>query len=536
MQGFTCLLSARTIEIIYYTHVGPLCGAILLSVYLLIKTKKSIQSQAFFYFIISFCAWLVLDLVAWLPANYYIVSLVWSFFDYINVIFFLLGLYFFVVFVKKRDIHWGWKLFGFILTIPALQRMLTSNSIHEFDLTVCESINDTFLVTYKNWIEVIVILSILFITVYTRSKNKDKLFQNQITITAAGLLLFFITFAATDYVGANLSFYEIGLYGLFILPIFLGLIVYAIVKYNAFNVDILKAQVLIIALILLVCSQFFFMQSTISRIINLVTFLLVIIFGKYLIKEVKKDIENRRQLQFAYNHFKELEEIKSRFISFGNHQILNPLTIIKGYVSMLQEEHYGTLTNRLSEVFGNIKQTTDRLETNIRSYFDLPKFTYHKVKYDFSKIDVVEMIADIVDMYKRVLRNEVDVSFVNKLERDDLLIPADENSLREAFSNIIENCLKYTKASSISVDADSDESNIVIRVICVGDRRFPKVVPNIFKDMKHVKVVSYKQEIIGSDLGLYVAKEIIELHSGDMHVDYNEDNNVTTFKISLPLI
>lgn len=536
MQEFTCLLNTKTTEIVYYTHVAPLCGVIFLSIYLLIKTNKSILSRSFFYFVISFCAWLILDLVAWLPFDYKTISFAWSLFDYLNVVFFLFGMYFFIVFIREREIRWQWRLFGVLLTLFPLYRIISGYSIQYFNQQACEALSDPLIYVYKIGIEILVIVGIIYLLLSGISSRTKAENHRQVIIVATSLLIFFITFGITDYLSVQSEIYEIGLYGLFILPIFLGLIVYAIVAHKAFSVEMIKAQVLIISLTFLVCSQFFFMQSAISRVISSVTFLIVIIFGKYLIVEVKKDIENQRQLQFAYNHFKELEGIKSQFISFGTHQILNPLTVIKGYVSMLQEENYGTFTNKVTEVFSNIKQTTDRLETNIRSYFDLPKFTYHKVAYDFSEAKVVEMITIITSMYKRALRNEVDVFFENKSERSDLLILADETSLREAFSNIIENCLKYTKASSISVDLTTHEGCIVVKVVCIGERRFPKIVPDILKEIKNDDKISYNHQIISSDLGLYIAKEIIELHKGNLDINYSKDDCITNFKIHLPLL
>jgi len=234
--------------------------------------------------------------VAWTIPNYNIIHSFWSFFDYTNIIFFIFGLYFFVVFVKQRDIDWRWKIFGFATTLPVLYLILAGKSVMYFDQTVCESINNDLLSVYKNFIEGFVVLGILFFTGKTILVEKDRNIRNRIISVSLGLLLFFITFAGADYLSVKTGIYEIGLYGLFIMPIFLGLIVYAIVKYKAFNVGVLAAQALVVTLALLVGTQFFFIQSTTNFILNCITFILAIVFGYFLVRGIKRDGESRIQL------------------------------------------------------------------------------------------------------------------------------------------------------------------------------------------------------------------------------------------------
>ena len=101
--------------------------------------------------------WLVLDLVAWLPFDYRIISFAWSLFDYLNVVFFLFGLYFFIVFINKRDIHWKWRLFGILLTIFPLYSIFSGNSIQLFNQQACEAFNNPLVDMYKTYIEIFVI-------------------------------------------------------------------------------------------------------------------------------------------------------------------------------------------------------------------------------------------------------------------------------------------------------------------------------------------------------------------------------------------
>ena len=120
--------------------------------------------------------------------------------------------------------------------------MITGTSIHEFNQAVCESSNDAFLNTYKITVEALVILFIVFFGIRGFIKEKETSARKGILSISSAVLLFFVIFALTDYLSVSSDYYEYGLYGLFVLPVFLALVVYSITAFKAFNVRLVGAQ------------------------------------------------------------------------------------------------------------------------------------------------------------------------------------------------------------------------------------------------------------------------------------------------------
>jgi MFS family permease len=122
---------------------------------------------------------------------------------------------------------------------------------------------------------------------------------------AFGSLLFILSFSGANIAGSiasvmnpdNPDNWKIIQYGLFGMPIFVAFLSYLIVKYRAFNVKLLAAQALVIGLIVLIGSQFFFIKTSINFVLTGITFFLSIGFGTILITSIKKDFERKEELQ-----------------------------------------------------------------------------------------------------------------------------------------------------------------------------------------------------------------------------------------------
>lgn len=532
--------------IAFYTHLLPFIVSSFLGIYLLIKTRYSLLSKIFFVFVTAINVWLIADLVAWTQQDYHLIQFFWSLFDYANIIFFLFGLYFLIVLAQKKDISVMWKILGFILTLPAFYLLITGTSVGEFDQAVCESYNSELLNNYKNYIESFVALAILFIMGKTIIRERDRSARNQILIVGSAILLFFATFAGTDYVSVQTGVYEIGLYGLFTLPIFLGLIVYSIVKYRAFNVGVLGAQALVLTLIVLIGAQFFFIQNTTNAALNSITFLLSTVFGYYLVKGVKRDLQARQQLEklavdlqrsntqleHANIRLKELDEQKTEFISLATHQLRGPLGSIKGYASMALEGDYGQLTEGTAKAFDTISKSAHSLIVVVNDYLDVSRIEQGRMKFDFSDFDMKDLITTVHNEFIPVFKAK-GLEYTFDVKPDETYrVHADMGKIKQVISNLVDNCIKYTPSGSIHLSLEKKGENVLFAIKDTGVGIKPEVMPNLFAKFSRAPDAS-KTNILGTGLGLYVARKVMEAHQGRVWAESEGEGKGSQFYVEL---
>ncbi len=159
----TCLEGGKDYHsIAFYTHLIPLLITLVVSGFVIVKSKFSFLSKIFTLFTISFCFWLLGDVVLWTASDYDLIMSVWAPLDYLNILFFLFGAYFFIVLVKEKDISVKQKIFLFLFSIPGWWLSITNEAITIFNQPVCEATGSDFLAKYKLFLEVLIIGFILF--------------------------------------------------------------------------------------------------------------------------------------------------------------------------------------------------------------------------------------------------------------------------------------------------------------------------------------------------------------------------------------
>ena len=158
----TCFLTrGDSGTIAYYSHLIPIVFSLALALLVLIKSKKNIFAKIFFAFAASFSLWLAGDLVLWTQNNYFLQYASWAPLDYIEIVFYIIGLYFIMVLAGKKDIPIYQKIILFVFSLPPFFITVLNKSVAGFNYPVCEVFNNNFLGNYKLILEVIILIVIL---------------------------------------------------------------------------------------------------------------------------------------------------------------------------------------------------------------------------------------------------------------------------------------------------------------------------------------------------------------------------------------
>lgn len=228
---------------------------------------------------------------------------------------------------------------------------------------------------------------------------------------------------------------------------------------------------------------------------------------------------------------RENEQKKDELIVYLAHDIKTPLTSMIGYLSILNE--MDDMPKKQQEKY--IKIALDksyRLEELINELFDVARFNSEKIILEKEKLNLNLMLAQIIDDFYPTL-SELNKKIELNNEQQIMLV-ADPDKLGRVFNNLIKNAINYSaENSNIRINVRKNEYNIIVDIINEG-RQIPKEkLDQIFE--KFYRLDSSRiSKTGGSGLGLAIAKDIVQLHGGQIKAISSEKE--TLFRVELPLV
>ena len=227
-------------------------------------------------------------------------------------------------------------------------------------------------------------------------------------------------------------------------------------------------------------------------------------------------------------HFKELDRLKSEFVSTVSHDLRSPLTAILGYVELL--ERAGPLTPMQKRFVDRVRASVENITALINDLLDLGRI---EAGLDTEK-EVVS-IAEIVRYAVEGMKSQAEE------RHQELVLHMGENipmvmgnivRLRQMLDNIIGNATKYTgEGGRVEVTVESRNNQVVIRVSDNGPGIPTSEQPYIFN--KFFRASNVASEKPGTGLGLAIVKSIVDAHHGRVWVE-SEVGKGTTFTVVLP--
>lgn len=287
--------------------------------------------------------------------------------------------------------------------------------------------------------------------------------------------------------------------------------------------------ILIIALVTL--SGLYFVRSIVKPIRELNTTAEKIAQGNFDVR-VKKDKNDEigalcESINDMAAELGAAEKMKNDFISSVSHELRTPLTAIKGWAETIQSGGVGRET--YEKGMSVIIRESERLSGMVEELLDFSRMQSGRMRLILNKIDLLAELDEAVYMFTDRARTEHKTLIYD--EEDTMLSPilGDVNRLRQVFINIIDNALKYTNpGGTVRVAAYEDDGFIRVVIKDNGCGIPAEHLPNVKR-----KFYKANQNVRGSGIGLAVANEIMELHSGSLDIDSQEGIG-TTVIITIP--
>lgn len=326
---------------------------------------------------------------------------------------------------------------------------------------------------------------------------------------------------------------------------FLGFTAYAITKHQLFNIKTIATETAVIALSTLLFVQAFLSNNIAEGALKVLIWILATYGGYILIKSVKKEIEQNikleeltAELEKANAHLKELDETKDNFLSMAAHELNTPIAAIEGYLSMIVDEGMcGPLDEKTGKYLRNIYDSSKRLAALVRDLLNVSRIESNRVHIIYSEAQIEDVIDQSIAEVK-IKFDEVGHKLIWK--RPSHPLPKtylDISRIVEVIINLLGNAAKYTEApGKIEVKTYTDENKIIVAVKDNG-RGIPKdKATHIFE--KFVQVDVLKDQVKGTGLGMFISKNLVEMHHGKLWFKSSTDENDhgTTFFFSLPIL
>ena len=226
---------------------------------------------------------------------------------------------------------------------------------------------------------------------------------------------------------------------------------------------------------------------------------------------------------------RESERTKNELITNVAHDLRTPLTSIIGYLELLSVGN--SLPPEMEKNYIDIAYTkAKRLEKLIEELFGFTKLNCGKISMKVGQVDIIKLLSQLLEEFYPSFM-EKNLVYELRSNVPAKVITADGNLLARLFDNLINNAIKYgADGKRILVDVEADDEIVTVSVTNFGYVIPEKDLPLLFNKFYRVEH-SRSAATGGTGLGLAIAKNIVDMHGGDIHV--TSDLNGTVFTVKL---
>jgi len=246
-------------------------------------------------------------------------------------------------------------------------------------------------------------------------------------------------------------------------------------------------------------------------------------------------IQNARlftSLRNAYEELKQLDRMKSEFLSTVSHELRSPLHSIGGYVQLLLS---GKVEDKPTqqECLETMYRQTQHLTNMIDNLLDVSRMESAGLELQKTPVQIHKVVREVIAELQPLADAER-ITLTNQTSPELPLIPADPKRIRQVVQNLIHNAIKFTpKDGHVTISALESTDWLVISVQDDGIGIPSKAIKHLFERFYQVNG-STTRRFGGTGLGLYICKQIVAAHGGDIWVE-SEPGKGSTFSFSLPL-
>ncbi len=252
------------------------------------------------------------------------------------------------------------------------------------------------------------------------------------------------------------------------------------------------------------------------------------------VRDISVSKAQKEQLVKAKEEAEKSDRLKTEFLAQVSHEIRTPLNNIITYSSILKEEFESKLPAGFENAFKVIDASSQRLIRTIDLILNLSKIQTGNFEANFSKFDIEkDLLEDLtMEFYSRAKMKNLELKYKNAAKKTKVF--ADQYSLEQIFSNLIDNAIKYTSQGEIDITLKNKDNKICITVCDSGIGISQDYLPKLFSPFTQEEG-GINRRYDGTGLGLALVKKYAELNNAEIRVKSSKGRG-TKFTITLPLI
>lgn len=539
------LFSSNVPPLLYYSHIPVVIIALVLGFFVWLYHSSTdenakLTSRLLLVTIVLFSLYSFIDLIIWASNSSDFVMFWWSLIIIVEVLVFASATYMTIVFVRGRNIEFHELLAMFILVTPLVILAPTHLNLSGIDLAYCDADEGIVAGYYSYFLELFFTTWIIYACIHKIFISKgDRATRKKVALWGVGIVVFLFAFSWGNIMGTFTGDWNLAQFGLFGMPVFIAFLTYLIVKFKTFSIKLLATEALVGALWLLILGLLFIQRIEIIKAVTAFTLIIVLLVGIALVRSVRREVEQREKIEIlakdlekANVRLRELDQLKSEFLSFATHQIRSPLTAIHGYTTMIEEGDFGDVSPEVKKAIGVIGNSSESLIKIVNEFLDISRIEQGRMEYDKTVFDLGSLVKEVAaELEPNIKQKGLEMS----VKAAEAKVEADRNKIKQVIANLLDNSVKYTPSGSISIELQSKEGKALLKIADTGIGVDADEISNLFSKFSRTRDAS-KTSVSGTGLGLYVAKQMIVAHKGRIWVESEGKGKGSTFFVELPLI
>ena len=256
--------------------------------------------------------------------------------------------------------------------------------------------------------------------------------------------------------------------------------------------------------------------------------------------ETRVDIKTGDELQELGDIFNKmskglgrLQELKDEFVFIAAHELRSPVTVIKGYLSMLSEGSYGKISNKAYEPIEQTMRANQRLEKLIEDLLEVARSEAGRIEIKVAQIDIVGPItASVGELEPLATENNIALTYEPLQKMGPIM--ADPDRVKEVIVNLAGNAIKYGNPGGwVKIRHELKENKLITHVEDNGLGISKSGQKKLFTKFFREKTDSTR-DIGGTGLGLFIVKQLVDKMGGEIWVE-SQTGKGSRFSFSLPV-